>query len=119
MKDILQELKDWIQRFPKGDGFPTADSRNILQTAADTIDRLRRMNIDLCRRCQQAESVANETVEKQRQAGGSLGRSLANYAASQAQRELEEARAEIARLNGVIDSLVVMRTKEMEKDGKE
>lgn len=50
----------------------------------DAIDKLKKTNRKLNRRCQFAESVANENVEKCKKARISFGRMLANYAAIQA-----------------------------------
>ena len=57
------------------------------------LDALRTKNTELNRRCQAAESVAKQTIERARRAGGSFGRSLANYAARLYERERDEARA--------------------------
>ena len=39
--DNLQELRDWIGRFPKGGDFPTAKLRDWLQLLADELAYLR------------------------------------------------------------------------------
>jgi hypothetical protein len=65
-------------------------------TEAREIERLRALNSSLNRRCQQAEAAARHNVEECRRQGVPLGRYLANWAARDYMRQLEEARTEVA-----------------------
>lgn len=56
---------------------------------------LRRTNTGLNRRCQRAESAALQNVEECRRQGISLGRSLANFGYSRAERRAEELSSEL------------------------
>lgn len=63
--------------------------REQRDAAIGEVERLRGKNSELNRRCQRAESVANENVEACKRAGQSFGRGLANYAALDYMRRLE------------------------------
>lgn len=67
----------------------------------------RETNRSLNRRCQLAERAVSEKVTA---ATGSVGRGLANYAASMCARELTEAREESGRLRTELDALVAALT---------
>lgn len=59
------------------------------------MERLRSKNTELNRRCTDAEGVARDNVEQCRRQGVSLGRGLANWAASEWEREAERLQAEL------------------------
>lgn len=80
-----------------------SDERAIYESMRTEVLRLRETNARLNRRCQAAESAARDTLERARRSDGSIGRTLANWAASQYRRELDEARAEIERLRALLD----------------
>ena len=69
-----------------------------LEAAENALAEARETNSRLNRRCQLAESAANEKIQHYSNAG-SLGRALANYAAAMYKRERDEARLDALRLS--------------------
>ena len=78
-------------------GFAVAAPR-LLAALADECERLRKQNSEYHRRAQVAEAAVLEETTRGHRLGRSVGRSLANAAASTAMRECERLRAENARL---------------------
>ncbi|MGE0444522.1 MAG: hypothetical protein AB7P99_04785 [Vicinamibacterales bacterium] len=74
-----------------------APTVQILREVVDAAAELRRSNVRLARRAQLAEGVARTTVDDCRRQGVSFGRSMATFAAQDAQRRAEAALEAAAR----------------------
>lgn len=81
-----------------------AAARTALSALIAAYERLRGRYAEMHRRAQLAESAAATKVEECQRKGWSLGRGLAVWGLTKAQRENEELRAEVESLRGLIES---------------
>ncbi len=98
------------------EGFAGAISAEAARRLLAELQAARRAQAKLNRRCQQAESIiAKSKVVENRPRHGqgrSFGRALANYAAAEAARKLEEALGLLERALGELDNIAKANSRE-------
>ena len=103
MTDIIEEARALLAQvkddpYPFDCDEPLDDAKRLLAALADECERLRKQNSEYHRRAQVAEAAVLEETTRGHRLGRSVGRSLANAAASTAMRECE-------RLSSALDAM--------------